>query len=137
MFIGVGWGFLLNLVGFPLNLYSAVSCVYPDVSYCILNVFRHKHLSSGIHRNTPGYVGIQSPAGIYNRREMYPLNPLYVFALHVSYQECIQLDIPEYMWDTYRIHVGYNRIQQDTTVLQDTVVESCIQAYSWRAHACP
>ena len=28
----VGWGFLLNLVGFPLKLYSAVSCVYPDVS---------------------------------------------------------------------------------------------------------
>ena len=31
----VGWGFLLNLVGFPLKLYSAVSCVYPALN-CIL-----------------------------------------------------------------------------------------------------
>ena len=29
---GVGWGFLLKVVGFSLKLYSAVSCVYPDVS---------------------------------------------------------------------------------------------------------
>ena len=29
---GVRGGFLLNLGGVPLKLYSAVSCVYPDVS---------------------------------------------------------------------------------------------------------
>ena len=29
---GVGGGFLLKVGGFSLKLYSAVSCVYPDVS---------------------------------------------------------------------------------------------------------
>ena len=80
--------------------------MYPT---CILNVFRHKQ------RDTPGYTGIRRDTIAGIRCEMYPLNPLYVFALHVSYQECIQLDIPEYMWDACRIHVGYNRIQEDTT----------------------
>ena len=43
----------LKFGGCSLKLYSAVSCVYPDVSYCILNVFRHKQ------RDTPGYVGMR------------------------------------------------------------------------------
>ena len=57
-----------------------------------------------------GYAGIRRDTSGYNRNEMYPQTPLYVFALHVSYQECIQLDIPGYMWDTCGIHVGYSGI---------------------------
>jgi hypothetical protein len=32
LILGVRGGFLLNWGGVPLKLYSAVSCVYPDVS---------------------------------------------------------------------------------------------------------
>ena len=73
-----GGGVLLNCI----SLYPACILMYPDVSYM------YSVISSGIHQDTSGYVGIQSPGYVVKcilklpKFERPPPEPLYGKYLH-------------------------------------------------------